>query len=130
MIDLYIVIHNIAFRDKKLTLKCCSIHQKIKGSIITQCFNTSMALNIDIRTLKHSPISSNEIEVPDQDTVPNKLIVFFSTIGIIGNFISFCVLNRRPFRNGKLYAYLSSLSLVDLCYLIFTLVRHALALSK
>ena len=87
-----------------------------------------MALNIG--TLGGSPISSKDIHLQDQDTLTNKLIVFFAAIGIIGNFISFTVLNRRPFRNGKLFAYLSILSLVDFCYLIFTFVRHSLALSK
>ena len=88
-----------------------------------------MAINIQ-GLWTTNPINSTDIHVRDEDTVANKLILFFSSVGIIGNLISFVVLNQRPFREEKLYAYLSSLSFVDFWYMIFTLVRHALTMSK
>ena len=109
--------------------KAWSVDIKDKTSILISQVAFNMAINI-LGLGETDPINSESIHVKDADTVENKLILLFSSFGIVGNLISFVVLNRKPFREEKLYAYLSSLSFVDFWYMIFTLVRHALTMSK
>lgn len=74
-------------------------------------------------------IPIDEIEAIDYDRVTYKVILpIVSCFGIIGNLISILILSRRPFAKNILYAYLMSLSIVDLFYLSLTMVMIMLAL--